>query len=409
MHITFTHLRYRAIVSVHHYCGYVSQSKNLQTLTFNSAKSKLHHLSDPDQIIDIFNSALERAGVVRARYLQDLAIRQLAKAQCFTEIETLLENQKKNPKIKSEKFLHGLFISYGRAKMVDQAIKLFYQMDELGIPRSVDSFNALLTACKDAGDFKKVTELFAEIPVKFSLHPNKVSYSILIKSICEMGSPKLAYQKLEEMKERQAEVTTIIYTTLIDSLYKSNNSEEAEKVWDEMVKAGCSPDTAAYNSRVSYIAHHGLPEEALEVIAEMKASGVKPSVITYNLLLICYCKNGNFEGPKRAFEEMGKKGFPPNDFSFRVFLHFLCKKEDYDSALEVFKDCVTKKKAPDFEALGLLVKGLMRNSKDEEAREIIKLVMDSYPEDWSANAKEFEAGLGKRQKEALMTEWLSKQ
>ncbi|KAL4186180.1 hypothetical protein AMTRI_Chr09g32510 [Amborella trichopoda] len=304
-----TYLRRRAVVCVHHYCTYVSQSKNPQTtLTFNSANIKL--------------------GLDICRTLQ---LGSSPKTQCFSEIEILLENQKKNPKIKSENFLHGLLISYGQAKMVGQAIKLFYQMDKLEIPCSVDSFNAVLTACKDAGILK--------------------SYSILIKSICEMGSPKLTYQKLEEMEERQMEVTTIIYTILINVLYKSNNSEKAEKIWDEMAKVGCSPDAAAYNPRVSYIDESNCRNGSFRCYAQCHHLQFAPDVL----------QNGEIEGPHRTFKEMEKKGSSPNDFSFTRITGVL---------LKCFEDCVSKKKAPDFEALGLL----------EEAKEIIKLVKDTYPE-----------------------------
>ncbi|ERN09473.1 hypothetical protein AMTR_s00029p00104630 [Amborella trichopoda] len=159
--------------------------------------------------------------------------------------------------------------------MVGQAIKPFYQMDKLEIPCSVDSFNAVLTACKDAG---------------------------ILKS-------------LKRWKRGKWRLPRIIYTILINVLYKSNNSEEAEKIWDEMVKVGCSPDAAAYNPRVSYIDESNCRNGSFRCYAQCHHLQFAPDVL----------QNGEIEGANRTFKEMEKKGSSPNDFSFTVFLHFLCK------------------------------------------------------------------------------------
>ncbi|KAL4186181.1 hypothetical protein AMTRI_Chr09g12930 [Amborella trichopoda] len=394
-------LRRRAFLQAHRFCTSATLSENTDTLTFNVARRKLRYTSEPSKVIDIFNSVQELNGVAGARAVRDLVVRRLVKSQRFSDIETLLENQKKHPHAKVERFLSDVILAYGRAKMADQAIKTFYQMDELGCPRTVSSFNVLLTALKDSEKFDRVTELFDEIPTKFGISPDHFSYSIFLKSLCDSGSPDKAYEKLKEMNEKGITVTNISYTTLIDGFYKKKKPEEAEKIWDEMVKNGCSLDTPAYNAKLIYIANHGKPEEALKLLGEMEASNVKPDALSYNFLLMCYLKNGEKEEAKKVYEEMASnsKGCYPNQMTYRIFMRYLVQKKDYDLALEVCKESIRRRKAPKFQTVSDLIKGLVKNSKEEEAKQVIKMVHDTLPPNVLHAWKKFEAQLDLNKKE----------
>ncbi|KAL4186182.1 hypothetical protein AMTRI_Chr09g12940 [Amborella trichopoda] len=398
-------LRRRALLQAQSFCT----SANGETLTFSAARRKLRCTSEPSEVINIFNAVQKLNGIAGARSVRDLAVRRLVKAQRFSDIETLLENQKKHPNAKVEKFLSDVILAYGRAKMPDQAIKTFYQMDELGCPRTVGSFNALLTALKDAEKFDRIIELFDEIPSKFGITSSSVSYSIVLKSLCDSGSPDKAYEKLKEMKEKGIKVTNISYTTLIDGFYKKKKPEEAEKIWDEMVKNGCSLDTPAYNAKLIYIANHGKPEEALKLLEEMGASNVKPDALSYNFLLMCYLKNGEKEEAKKVYEEMGRKGCYPDQVTYRIFMRYLVQKNDYDLGLEVCKKCVRRRKVPNFQIVSNLITGLVKNLKEEEAKQLIKMINDIFPPnvfpsnvlpDW----RKLEAQFGLNKKEGLSSD-----
>ncbi|MCE5166996.1 hypothetical protein HAX54_033029, partial [Datura stramonium] len=102
-------------------------------------------------------------------------------------------------------------------------------MDDLGTPRSATSFNVLLSACVQSKLYDRVAQLFDEIPVKYGFLPDKVSYGILIRSYCEMGSPEMAMERLKEMEEKGVEITIVTLTTILHSFYKKGKSDEAEK------------------------------------------------------------------------------------------------------------------------------------------------------------------------------------
>lgn len=262
--------------------------------------------------------------------------------------------------------------------MFDHALKTFDQMDDLGTPRSAVSFNALLSACNYSKMFNKVPQLFEEIPRKYNVSPDKVSYGILVKSYCEAGSPETAVGVFKEMEEKGVEITAVTFTTILGALYKKGKSEEAEKYWNEMVKKGCEIDVAAYNVRIM-CAQGGEPENVMALINEMSNAGLKPDTISYNYLMTCYLKNGMMDEAKAVYEGLEGNGCNPNAATFRTLIYYLCRNEDYEKGYKVFKESVKVHKIPDFVTMRNLVEGLVKKKKMKAAKGLIRTIKKKFP------------------------------
>ncbi|KAJ4961456.1 hypothetical protein NE237_021366 [Protea cynaroides] len=362
-------------------------------ISISAAKARLRTEHDPDKALAIYSSVSDHyRSPVSSRYAQDLTVKRLAKSRRYSDIEALIESHKKDPKITQEPFLATLIRSYGLAGMADHALRTFEQMDELGTRRSAISFNALLSAYNQSKKFDQVPNLFDEIPKKYGVSPDKISYGIFVKSLCEVGSPESAFPILEEMEEKDIEITTITYTTILDSLYKNGKIDEAEKIWKKMVEKG-SPDVAAYNVKIMQ-AHYGKPEDILALIEEISSIGLKPDTISYNYLLTCYCKHGLIEEAKKVYDSLEENGCAPNAATFRTFIYYLCRNGDFDKAFEVYKESVIKDKIPDFGTMKHLVEGLVKNSKVKEAKGVIKTVKRKFPPNFLNAWKKLEMALG---------------
>lgn len=266
-------------------------------------------------------------------------------------------------------------------------------MDDLGTPRSVVSFNALLSACIQSKLFDKVPVLFDEIPRKYHFSTDKVSYGLLVKSYCETGCVDKALELLNVMESEGMEVTAVSFTTVFNSLYKSGRSEDAERLWSEMVKKGFELDVAAYNVRIMN-AQGGGPERVKGMIDEMNNVGLKPDTITYNFLMTCYCKNGMMEEAKRVYKGLEGNGCNPNAATFRTLIYYLCRSGDYDKGYRLFKESVRMHKIPDFMTLKGLVEGLVKKKKMKEAKGLIRTVKKKFPPNLLRSWKKVEEELG---------------
>jgi pentatricopeptide repeat protein len=348
-------------------------------MSISRAKSKLRTEHDPDKALEIYSSVSKNySSPTSSRYAQDLTVRRLAKSHRFADIESLIESHKKDPKIKEESFLSTLIRSYGLAGMFDHALRTFDQMDELGTRRSAVSFNALLSACVKSKMFNKVPQLFDEIPKKYGVSPNKVSYGILVKSYCEAGATEKAIGIFKEMEEKGVEITAVTFTTILDALYKKGKSEEADNLWNVMVEKRCEIDVAAYNVRIMH-AHGGQPENVMAWINEMSNAGLKPDTISYNYLMTSYLKSGMMDEAMKVYEGLEGYACNPNAATFRTLIHYLCRNGDYEKGYKVFKESVKVHRIPDFATLKNLVDGLVEKKKMKDAKGLIRTVKKKFP------------------------------
>ncbi|KAK4262193.1 hypothetical protein QN277_027778 [Acacia crassicarpa] len=352
------------------------------TTTFTSiskAKSKLRTEYNPDEALKIFSSvAKEFASPESSRYAQDLTVRCLARSGRFSDVENLIESRKNDPEVTQEPFLSTLIRSYGRAGMFDHALNTYNQMDDLGTPRSALSFNALLSACIDAKLFDKVPILFDEMPKKYGVAPDKISYGMLVKSFCEVSQPEKALELVKEADEKGMEITVVTYTTILDGLYRKGKSDEAEKLWNLMDKKGCT-DAAAYNVRLMFEQKGRQPEEVKAMIDEMTNAGIKADTVTYNCLMTCYLKSGMVDEAKAVFQGLRKNGCKPNAATFRSLVYYLCRNGNYEQGYKVFKKSVEIHKIPDFNTLKILTEGLVKKGKKKEAKGLIRTVKKKFP------------------------------
>lgn len=360
------------------------------------AKSRLQKEFDPDRAVTILSSVADSTSSTSARYALELTVRRLARSRRFSDVEALLEYRMSAAAGLTEHYVATVILSYGTAGMLDHALRTFDEVPVLiSAPHSLVSFNAFLSACIRAKKPNRVPGLFAELSEKHAITPDVVSYGVLVNALCLTGKTDKAIETLKEMVTvKHLEPTTVIYTTLLDSLYKKGKSDEAEALWKEMVGNGCAPDLTAYNVRVMHRAGQGKPEDVLELIGEIEAAGIKPDTITYTYLLTCHCNAGQFEEAKAVYRGLREKGCRPNATMFKIFLSRLCENGDVDTGLEVFEDSLKSNKVPGFRTMKLLVEGLVKGTKLEEAKAVVDKVKKRFPENLVGGWNKVEKELG---------------
>ncbi|KAL0907703.1 hypothetical protein M5K25_022133 [Dendrobium thyrsiflorum] len=365
-------------------------------LSPSAAKSLLLKEYDPDKALSIMSSVLyPSSSPTSSRFAVELAVRRLATARRFADVESLLESRKSDPAAAQESFVGTVILAYGSARMLDHAISTFEDVRRLcSAPPTTISFNALLSAAVRAKKHRKVRMLFSELSEKYAISPDTVSYSVLVKALCLSGKAGKAFEILKEIEEKGSKVTTFIYTTLLDSLYKKGESDKAEELWNQMTEKGCKPDLATYNVRIMHKAHHGSPEDVLRSISELEAAGLKPDEITYNYLMTCYSRTERFDEMNEVYKGLKSKGCKPNAATFKIMLKFLCEKGDFDAGFDLFKDSMKHNRIPDFRTLRPFVVGLAKNFKVEEAKMVISVVRQRFPESLISGWKVVEEELG---------------
>ena len=204
-----------------------------------------------------------------------------------------------------------------------------------------------------------------------------MSFGILAKSYCGVGDPEKALQVLKEVEGKGVEITAVTYTTILDALYRKGKSEEAERLWRVMEEKGCV-DVTACNVKLKFVPG-GVPENVKAVIDEMVEAGFMPDTMSYNYLMACYFKCGMVEEAKGVYAGLHEKGCRPNAATFRTLVYYLCRNEDFEEGYRAFQESAKVNKIPDFNTMKVLVEGLVKKGKKEEARELIRTVKKRFP------------------------------
>ncbi|XP_054778540.1 pentatricopeptide repeat-containing protein At1g55890, mitochondrial-like [Prosopis cineraria] len=343
-------------------------------VSIKSISEDLYKERDLKRLVDKFKKASELARFRTRSGIYENTVRRLTVAKRFKWVEEILEEQKKYSDVKKEGFSARLISLYGSAGLCENAQKTFDELPERNCTRTVVSLNALLAAYSRSKKFDMVEFIFKDIPTKLLIEPNLVSYNIVIKAYCEMGSPDSAISLLEEMEKKGIYPDLITYNTLLHWLYTKDRFLDGEKLWSQMGEKNVAPDTRSYNARLRGLAEEKKTKDAIELFEKMKNEGIKPDMFSFNAMFKGFVDTDDLDEAKRWYTELSNNyEYDPNKITFSTLLPFLCQKGDLTTAFELCKDIFNIRCLVNPSILQLVVDSLVKQSMITEAKEIVQL------------------------------------
>lgn len=268
-------------------------------------------------------------------------------------------------------------------------------MLDLGVERTVKSFNALLFSCMLAKNYDEVKRVYLEFPKKYSIEPNLDSCNTVIKAFCDSGSSSSAYSVLAEMERKRCKPNATTFGTLIAGFYKEEKFDDVGKVLDMMTnKYNMRAGISIYNIRIQSLCKVKRSVEAKALLDGLISRRMKPNSDTYCHLIHGFCKDGDYAEAKNLFKRMVDSGCKPNSDCYFTLVYFLCQGGDFESALQFCKESMSKNWFPNITTMKSLVNGLASISKVDEAHKLVEAAKEKFPKRadlWS----EVEEGLAK--------------
>ncbi|XP_058093640.1 small ribosomal subunit protein mS86 (rPPR1) [Magnolia sinica] len=348
-----------------------------------TALALLKSESDPNRIVDIARAASLTPASHLDRIALSITVSKLSKTQSSasaTALRSFLDEFTSRPDLQSERSLSHAIVLYGQAGMLDEAIHTFQRLEELGVRcRTAGSLNALLFACQLNKDYGELIRIFREFPKVYNVTPDINTYNTVVKSFCESGKSNSVYAIIDEMDRKRCKPNATTYNTLLSGLYAEEKYGDVGKVLEMMKKNDCFPGISTHNVRIQSLCKAKRTAEAKALFDGIKARGLKPNVVTYYHLIYGFCKEGNLEVAKRLFHEMCEKGCKPDSSCYFTLIYYLCQGGQFDTALQLSKECMEKDWVPCFSTMKLLMNGLVKESKMDEAREIVGKLKEKFP------------------------------
>ncbi|KAJ6737941.1 hypothetical protein OIU74_002994 [Salix koriyanagi] len=334
------------------------------------ALSLLKTETNPEKILEICRSASLTPEANIDRIAFSVAIDKLAKSNNFSYIdEFLTELLTSRPDLRTEQFAAHSIVLFGKAGMIDHAIRLFKEYHE------------------------KNQNGVVFIIWSYTIEPSLDTYNTVIQAFSEGGSSSSCYSILNEMDKKGVKPNATTFGNLIAGFYKEEKFEDVGKVLKMMEEDyGMNAGIDIYNIRIRSLCKLKRSKEAEALLGGCIARGVKPKAVTYRYLIFGFCKEGNLEGAKSLFKSMVNRGCKPDYYCYSTLINFLSKGRDFESAYRICKESMEKKLVPNFPTMKMLVEGLANSGNVEKAKELIGEIKEKFSKNvdlWN----EVEAGL----------------
>ncbi|GFP83166.1 pentatricopeptide repeat-containing protein at2g37230 [Phtheirospermum japonicum] len=266
--------------------------------------------------------------------------------------------------------------SYGKAGIVQESVKLFQKMEELGVKRGIKSYDTLFKVILRRGRYMMAKRYFNKM-LSEGIEPTRHTYNIMIWGFFLSGKVETANRFFEDMKSLEIAPDVVTYNTLINGYYRVKKIEESEKYFVEMKGRNIEPTVITYTTLIKGYVSVERFDDALRLFDEMKGFGIKPNAITYSTLLPGLCDAEKMSEARSVLKEMVENFIAPKDNS--IFMRLIsgqCKTGDLDAAENVLKAMIRLSVPTEAGHYGVLIENCCKAGEYDRAVKLLDKLIE---------------------------------
>eukprot|EP01067_Filipodium_phascolosomae_P001540 Filipodium_phascolosomae@DN2007_c0_g1_i1.p1 len=279
----------------------------------------------------LFNTLLDTCIRLRDSRRLDAALRKFRESGLRSSTHTY------GTLIKASGFLHRV-----------EAIRAYWH--EMTIERHMDptevTFGCMFDALVNAGLVEEAMELFEEMTgpnSRYSVQPNTVMYSTLIKGFAQQKQTDKAISLYERMVANKVACNAVTFNSLIDGCARVGAMDKACELLEEMTKrAGLSPDLITYSTIIKGYCMQGDIEHSMILFDAMRRRKIEPDAILYNSLLDGSARIQRVDLCEKLLRDMKVHGILPSNFTLTILVKLFGKMKDLEKAFSVVEDLPNK-------------------------------------------------------------------
>ncbi|KAJ0979146.1 hypothetical protein J5N97_014620 [Dioscorea zingiberensis] len=317
--------------------------------------------------IDIYLLMRRRGAVITSKSYYQL-LRKLVRGQ-MKHVNQLIMNDFVKAYGMFESKMINILLFYLSKKNVDTAIRFMGIAGKQNICVSV--LTAIVCALKkedranDAYEFLMAAE-------KNGLPLDIVVYSSVVEGLCKEGHLGNALDLCERMKKKGMCPNIITYNSVINGLCHQGSLVMAFRLFDSLEHNNVFPTVVTHAILISALSREGFMQDAKDLFGKMITKGITPNIRIYNILINGYCSFGLIEEAEKLIMDIDESGLQPDAFTVSAVISGFCLRGDVQGALDLFTHQRRRENFPDFLGFMNLIKGLFANGRVEEARSILR-------------------------------------
>ncbi|XP_057840840.2 putative pentatricopeptide repeat-containing protein At5g09950 [Cryptomeria japonica] len=223
----------------------------------------------------------------------------------------------------------------------DDALKLFCEMQQLGMKPNHFTFASVITACAAESTREQGKQVHVQA-MKIGCTSNVFVGSALVNMYAKCRTPNSARKVFDRMLDRNV----VSWTAMMVGYVLNNFGEEAIEIFVEMQRAGINPNYNSFAIVLSACANIEALFQGTQIHAHAVKTGFESDVSLGNGLVNMYAKCRNIEAARREFDLMSQLDL----ISWNAIICGYTQNETHDEAVKLFTvllqdglkpDCVT--------------------------------------------------------------------
>nr|XP_009391126.2 PREDICTED: pentatricopeptide repeat-containing protein At3g63370, chloroplastic [Musa acuminata subsp. malaccensis] len=257
---------------------------------------------------------------------------------------------------------NALVSMYAKCGRFGSARQLFERMDE---ERDVVSWNSIISACLQDGQFFEVLTLFREMQ-RASIPMNSYTTVGVLQACAELSLPRLGMEIHASLLKNDAKLEIYECNALVVLYARCGRIGNAMQVFCEMEEK----DTVSWNSILSGYVQNGLYQEAIDFFREILGLGFEADQVSLISVASASGRSGNILHGKEVHAYAMKHGLDSDLQVGNTLIDMYTKCHLIDYAERVFyklhsKDCIS---------WTTMIAGYAQNSRYSKALELFRQV-----------------------------------
>ncbi|GKU94129.1 hypothetical protein SLEP1_g7657 [Rubroshorea leprosula] len=206
-----------------------------------------------------------------------------------------------------------------------------------------------------------------------SLKPNLATFITVLSACSHLASSEKGETIHNYIKEEGYELSQSLATSLVDMYAKCGRLEKSRELFDSMKER----DAVSWNVMISGYGMHGDAELAFQVFQQMETSNVKPNALTFLALLSSCTHSGLVEEGKYLFDRMHHYSLKPNLKHYACMVDLLGRSGNLQEAEALV---MSMPMTPDGGVWGALLSSCIIHDEIEMGIRIAKRAIESDPD-----------------------------
>ncbi len=275
-------------------------------------------------------------------------------------IEVYQDMKKVGPSAFNVVVYTSLLRVFSRAHNFPMVYDIYLQMrGSPDVTPNLVAYNAMLDCCVKCKKCEVMELVFADMCARVA--PDLISYSTLVKGLCDSGHVEKALALYDRIKAGGTEFDAVFFNTLLDGVStRSDSVVLARGLLRDMDARRISPTASTYSTLLKLYGKARDLEHTFEVYNEMIFRGMGPGIELCTWIMQTCVRSGRADKAIWVFGEMRARGLTPDRAAYNTIVGGCCQSKR-------------------FEACGILCEAASKGIRlaDELYSTTIRLVLDS--------------------------------